>query len=575
MLQRSVEAQLRTIASAVMASAAPALYSPDPPQLTLLSALAEGADRIVAEAALAVGWRLHVVLPFAADHYRADFETAASVASFDTLLEQAAMVTVLDGVPGRYDAYVPLGRVLVANTDLLVAVWDGVAALGVGGAATVVQRARREAVPILRFDPATPSEPWLENLSLPDGGRTNGVLGLDASLGSLLAPPVPDPILDQFLAVDYPECPRSRLFDHLVAIVTGTRSSPIHRTLSEAGTASSESWSRAWGQLPASTRRGVIARFAQPHGWADAGALWYSAAFRQAFSAIFLLTVGTVFAAGVGAADIAALGLIPEAMEVLLLGAVLFFVWRGRHTRSQDRWLQLRALAERLRHLATLWPLARTTPLVRVPEAVPGLGAPPAVEEREGWVAWYLRAVAREAGLVPGDLNEDHTSAVRQWLIDAEVEAQRRFHEDASRRSASIHHPLERAAELFVVAAILLATARLVGAVGFVLVDLLGWTPLTVVRVEQFLDPLLHALAVTLPALAAGIHGFLGTADFEGGVLRSNSIAPQLRRLANRLGQVRPVDLHEVGEVAAEIARLMEGELGIWRTGAGSRRLQA
>ncbi|HQW65825.1 MAG TPA: hypothetical protein PLJ23_02235, partial [Gemmatimonadales bacterium] len=59
------------------------------------------------------------------------------------------------------------------------------------------------------------------------------------------------------------------------------------------------------------------------------------------------------------------------------------------------------------------------------------------------------------------------------------------------------------------------------------------------------------------------------------GVLRSISIAPQLRRLANRLGQVRPIDLHEVGELAAEIARLMEGELGVWRTGAGSRRLQA
>ncbi|MDX2260760.1 MAG: hypothetical protein SFU84_03580 [Gemmatimonadales bacterium] len=573
-LQESIETQLRTIGSAVQASARPEWYSGAPPELTLLSGLADGADQIAAEAALAAGWRLHAVLPFAADQYRNDFESPASRTSFEGLLERAAAVTVLDGVAGRHDAYVPLGRVLVANSDLLFAVWDGAPALGVGGAATVVQSARRETVPIVRFDPATPATPWLEHLLEPDEGRARGITSLGAALDSLLAPPHADEILRQFLAADFPLRQRSRLFDRLVGLVAGLPASTNNPSRG-LGIAPTESWSREWSQLPEPTRREAIARFATPHGWADAGALWYSASFRQAFTAIFLLTVGTVFAAGIGAADIAGLGLIPEALEVLLLGAVLFFVWRGRRTRSQDRWLQLRALAERLRHLATLWPLARTTPLVRVPEAVPGLGAPPAAEEREGWVAWYLRAVAREAGLVPGDLNEDHTSAVRQWLIDTEVEVQRRFHEDASRRSASIHHPLERAAELFVVAAILLATARLFGAVGFVLVNLLGWTPLTVVRVEQFLDPLLHALAVTLPALAAGIHGFLGTADFEGGVLRSNSIAPQLRRLANRLGQVRPIDLHEVGEVAAEIARLMEGELGIWRTGAGSRRLQA
>ena len=83
-----------------------------------------------------------------------------------------------------------------------------------------------------------------------------------------------------------------------------------------------------------------------------------------------------------------------------------------------------------------------------------------------------------------------------------------------------------------VVLAVLLALARLSGMVGFVTADLLGWSAPRILEAEEIINPSLHAAAVTLPALAAGIHGFLGTADFEGSVLRSGGIAPQLGRLA-------------------------------------------
>jgi hypothetical protein len=536
--------------------------------------LAEGADRIAAEAALAAGWRLHVVMPYPREQYRASFDSPESVAAFDALVDRAAAVTVLDGVPGRYDAYVPLGRVLVAQSDLLLAIWDGAEALGVGGTATIVQRARRETLPVIRLDPAAAAAPWIEDLGAKDEGRGGAMSRLDSVLSHLLAPPIADSILDQFLTADFPRRARSQLFDRLLFLAARVAVPAVDTSQPDAGAASAAAWSRDWNQLPERVRAATVGRFAVAHGWADAGALWYAAAFRQAFTAIFLLTVATVFAAGVGAADIESLGLVPEAIEVLLLGAVLFFVWRGRRVRSQDRWLQLRALAERLRHLAMLWPLGRSTPLLRVPESVPHLGAHSGGAEREGWAAWYVRATAREAGLVTGVLDEPHCRAVQAWLLTAELETQRRFHDAAARRARRVHHPLERAAELFVVLAILLAAVRLSGAVGFLLVDVLGWAPLQVLRVERVLDPMLHALAVTMPALAAGIHGFLGTADFEGGVLRSSSAVPQLTRLANRLRHVEPVDLHEVGEVATEVARLMEGELGIWRTGAESRRLQ-
>lgn len=62
--------------------------SPDVP-LTVVSSLAEGADRIVPDAILGrEGARLEVVLPLPPDEYRADFGTEESRADFSRLLSR-------------------------------------------------------------------------------------------------------------------------------------------------------------------------------------------------------------------------------------------------------------------------------------------------------------------------------------------------------------------------------------------------------------------------------------------------------------------------------------------------------
>lgn len=569
-IRETLEALLRqSRESAVLATTDAAHYRPDGPGLTLLTGMADGTDREAVRAAHAdASWAVHAILPFPVAAHPADSQEALRAA-----IEGCAEVTVLDGVTGRYDAYVPLSMVLVEQADVLVAVWDGERARGVGGTAEVVQRARRDSVPIIRIDPTAPRAPWLEDLSAADQGRAAGVERLPAMLATLLAPPAHDPVLAQFLAADFPRRPRSRLYDRLVHFAAGTKRPPGGAMPADPAESCAAQWRASWRQLPNECVAALTGRFAEAHGWADAAAVWYGAAFRQSFTAIFLLTVFAVLAAGIGAAEFETMGPIPEAAEVTLLLAVLFFVRQGRQSRSQDRWLQFRSLAERIRHLAMLWPLARTTALVRVPEAIRPAGH--AASDREGWVAWYLRAVGRDAGLIGGTLDAQHTSAVRDWFLAAELIPQQRFHQAVANRSAKIHHPMEAWAERFVVLAVLLAIARLSGVVGFITADLLEWSAPRILEVELIINPSLHAAAVTLPALAAGIHGFLGTADFEGSVLRSGGIAPQLDRLADRMRWVQPVELLEVGAVASEVNRVMEGELGVWRTGAESRRLQA
>src|SRR5882672_7495001 len=69
-------------------------------KLQLLSALAEGSDRLVARVARDLGISLLVPLPMPREDYLADFDGADSRAVFDGLLASADKVVVIPGFDG-------------------------------------------------------------------------------------------------------------------------------------------------------------------------------------------------------------------------------------------------------------------------------------------------------------------------------------------------------------------------------------------------------------------------------------------------------------------------------------------
>ncbi len=123
------------------------------PVLVVVSPLAEGADRLIAHEAVTNGFPLHCPLPFDCAVYEREFTDAASRAEFRSLLTQAAIVEELHGTratPERAEAaYEAVGRVVVEQSDLLIAIWDGEAARGRGGTASVVQDARARQLPVV------------------------------------------------------------------------------------------------------------------------------------------------------------------------------------------------------------------------------------------------------------------------------------------------------------------------------------------------------------------------------------------------------------------------------------------
>ncbi len=118
--------------------------------LRLLTALAEGSDRLVADEALARGWDIVVPLPMPQAIYEEQFESDASRSEFRDLLDRAELVFELPIVDeGNVDAdsldrdslrrqYEALGFFLVRYAQILIALWDGHRTNDIGGTAHVV-----------------------------------------------------------------------------------------------------------------------------------------------------------------------------------------------------------------------------------------------------------------------------------------------------------------------------------------------------------------------------------------------------------------------------------------------------
>jgi hypothetical protein len=153
--------------------------APPPSQgpLVALSALAEGADRLVARLVLdeTPAGALRVVLPLEVDDYLHDFGSDDSIAEFRSLLSRAEEITVLaprqdaratpEAEQSRREAaYEAGGRFVVDHCTVLIAIWDGQPARGRGGTAEVVAYAQKLGRPLIWVQSAPPHSVVLERM---------------------------------------------------------------------------------------------------------------------------------------------------------------------------------------------------------------------------------------------------------------------------------------------------------------------------------------------------------------------------------------------------------------------------
>jgi uncharacterized protein DUF4231 len=517
------------------------------PAFTLISSLAEGADRIAAQAALAAGFALDVVLPCPASIYVATFSDDASRAAFDALMDRARarLVLPLAGKPEKSvedrlpHSYETAGLTMLTRSDILVAIWDGKPADGRGGTGQIVDEAVRRGIPVVVFDPASGATQmlWPNSPADPASARHAEDIAsraVDSCLGAILrrilSPPAE--LREQNGLTEYFAC----------SVGSGARASLVFDGKDIGRTRAL--WPRVSAAVGATTANIAAARR-------------YSAAMQAAedvagrsanrYRLLFLgssvaSVVASFFVAG--AARFHQAHPLTAAIELLTVALVAGLAYFATLRRWHNQWFEAREAVERLRVVALPWVLGAWPA---------GLGP-----GQTSWPGWYARAVMREQPLFSSDLSDLLEEA--RDILRALVEEQSAYHLASAMRLERRDHFLE------MVGLSLLAISIGDNAL-YLLARLVDWSSLADFESWSL------AASIFLPAAATATYGIRLFGDFEDLARRSRRTASLLETLEGRL--VGDLDLPALRALAGQAATAMLSDLDAWRVAVESRRLSA
>ena len=572
---RVLELVGNTVREAAASEVAMATYAPagSGPTLRLLSPLAEGADRLVAKAALLSGYRLEVAMPFAQAEYEQDFDPEG-VTEFRALLDQARdgpgdrRVLAIDGpqADGREKGYEAVGRFVLRNCDLLIAVWDGQPASGRGGTAEVVRSAVAMGVPVWWINPATPDAPLL----LRDGGQTLQAVpdapGQEAALVGYIREVVTPPRMEH----PHRHGCLGRLI-HQACAMFGRHSSPLEDYLQEkppSRTLVGGVYARfmrlvapvsAGGDRAALPAEGAIEQWWERHCATATGlSNMYGDLYRSSYVLVFFLAGSALLAAILAFVAPPSLHVAVACVELAALLGIALLVGANQLYRWQERWIQYRLFAELSRKQRVLAALGWTLPVrdvarLSTPDPVTPQGGPREVQPapRDAWVAWYFAANRRACPMPTGTLSGcavARVQAIGRNLVDEQLA----YHQAREHRSELAARRLAGWGDLFFIVA-------LVGVVLRIGMELMHVLALAVT--------LLGVICSISPVASATFLGIRAYAEFELLARQSARMQRTLTDAARELDAVRhdsPLASNELGNALLDVATAMLHDIDGW-----------
>ena len=535
----------------------PELFASDKPEFTLVSPLAEGADQMAAEAALARGWQLQAVLPFDRATYVADFNDEDSRARFHRLVGAANCMIELPGDPDDpLEAYVMAGRGTVAHCDILIAVWDGLPPRGRGGTGEIVELAVHRGTAIIHIpvDSHAPNKilwsAFDPNVVTRTGHDANvhrpfDREHLDLLLTGMLALP-PDTRERSFYAQFARERQRrfrARLEYPLLLALTGVRGlRSNHWREARSAAAIDEEWQNFLAGC--TDCHGVSASLTLLHkayGWADRMATYYAQTFRSGHIFNFVLAATAVLL-GLSGFALPASKLQLAAVEIVITVAIILNTAFGIRNEWHRRWLDYRQLAERLRPLRSLKLLGIAAP------DPPGSPANPVARR---WIDWYAASIWRALGCPHGRIGPENTAELTDAIVAHELEPQIDYNERSARQIEALDKRLARLGMGLFVATLVSSIIVIVG----LLLDP-DWVENT--------NDWFTLLSAGFPAVGTAIFGIRFQGDFGASALRSRSTATTLAAIRDQLA-VGKSNLNRTADLMEQAARAMLGDLDEWR----------
>lgn len=600
----------------------------------LHSLLADGVDQMAARAALARDWELVSPLPFGLDlnvainAYPADADEALALlagaassaacsqpvqqraARIRELAARATLFQLVDRDAVISDLYLAklkfaedqrtaqvfaaesslraalAGRVMIEQSDFLIAVWDGVTRALVGGTGHTVQVALETGTPVVWIDANAPGE-WRvlhgpEALAGIHGDaevmaqKSTRIEDLASLVRTALQPPEPrgSHLHDmhrkrpgaETLALEPWQArsnPMLHLYRRVEALFGGETWRRRFRNLRQvyespdsigAGSAATVLASaRALPGLLAVYVSAIETQILRRFAWADGISAHLSDTYRGGMTANFLLAPLAI---------VGGIAYLPFAsshekwlfalFELILLAAILAITLTGRKRRWHGRWFETRRVAEYLRHAPILVFLGVARPAGRWP-----------VGTQTSWPEWYARHVLRDAGLPGVAITQAYLRSATQNLLHDHVVRQRDYHVDKARRLAAVHHNLDRISEILFALAVVSVTAYLILKGGGV-VHL--W-PLSLSEHSSYLFTFFGVLLPTFGGALAGIRYF---GDFERFAAISTVTADKLQTIHLRIEQLlaapdTSLEYSQVAELAHAMDEVVVTEIGSWQ----------
>ncbi len=557
------------------------------------SLLAEGADSLGAQMAIDHGWQLVSPIPFGRNLSRAiharpmsgddarailaggdpsHSDTLARLRPLDMLSDaaklfelqeqderlSALLLATLDR-PDDFAAaqtfaleagmrFALSGRMLIEQSHLLIAIWDGHSTANVGGTGHTVSVALDLGVPVLWIDVAQPDQ-W-RILHVPEALATHGVqlVPMDprAELRSivresLLPPDAVTPSKAQWpagLAAIAENQWRSgsswrnQAYARVEAVFGATKGRPGWRSLRqryetpdeiEHGSgapmmAAIDSVSGIDPAIHGDIVDGVLRRFA----WADGISTHMSQRYRSGMTINFLLASLAIIS------GIAYLPIVEvdekwmfAGVELLLLLAIIGITVGGQRQRLHQRWFETRRVAEYFRHSALTLAFGVSRSVGQWPRGT-----------ETSWPEWYVRQSLREIGLPHAQLSQ---ASLRQGLValrDHHVAPQRAYHAAKAAHLNRVHHRLEHLSDrLFALAVLTVAIFLVFAAV----MSMGGFSAHDLKHPAKWFT----VLAVALPTLGGALAGLRFFGDFE------------------RLGAISEVTAEKLSAIEGRIALLL------------------
>jgi hypothetical protein len=471
-------------------------------RLVAVSALAEGADRLVASCVLErPNGRLEVILPMPETDYLKDFDSADSVAEFKRLLGEASWVAAVPASQTRDEGYAAAGRAVVDRADLTIAIWDGSDSGRKGGTAEIVDYVRQQHRPLI-WIPISSAETVVENCVGPaDIEWLDELTARDLSrLGEFNDPPMAAGLPIE-LAHSFKE--------------------QILQKASDVGLPDSLMDMLDWIQ-PSLVR-----------------AEWLSRRFQLLYlrlsDGLFALAALAVCIVGLQLAFFPDVRPIVTGEVACLLAIVGGLEW-GRRRHVQQRWTAARYLAERLRNAFFLALAGGDERPSEMSMLTDDLGA--------SWaqIAFRMTWLRR-----PPQWNSDRIKVVplRRFLADAWIEDQRRYFEQAAQRDARRHRISARVVEGLFGLSVIVAIFHVA----------LGGP-------ENWLHRLITLLSISIPAFAAALAGHNAQREYLRHAQRYERMARLLTDAADRMHA--SLNHTHLRAVAGTVDRMLRVERGDW-----------